>query len=159
MGKLDIKQFLTHFIETSPGNVLDTEGTIIGTHDGALFYTIGERHGFTIKKQRSDEMPRYVVSKDMEKNTITVSPRSPDAERGQKTITLSSVNWISDTPISEKEYTARIRYRQKLFPCTVANAGGSWMVTPQAPHEQEAPGQSLVLYDGDTCLGGGIIVE
>ncbi|TSC63002.1 MAG: hypothetical protein G01um101448_142 [Parcubacteria group bacterium Gr01-1014_48] len=157
MGKLNIKEFLAHFVKTSPGNVLDTDGTIIGTHDGALFYTIGERHGFTVKKQKRNEAPRYVVNKDMENNTITVCPRIRETARENHTIELGAVNWISDIPTAGKVYYARTRYRQKLFPCTVTDSSGSWAVVPQAPYEQEAPGQSLVLYDGNICLGGGII--
>lgn len=156
MGKLDIKEFLSHFTESASGNVLDTGGNVIGTHDGTLFYTIGERHGFTITKQRANEAPRYVVAKDMEKNTITVSPRSPDMGR-EGAITLASVNWISDIPVTGKEYDARIRYRQKLFRCTLSSSDNVWSVSPKTPHEQAAPGQSFVLYDGDICLGGGIV--
>ncbi len=160
IGKLDLKEFLEHFIHASPGDVLDKQGNIIGSHDGALFYTIGERHGFTIKKQSIHELPRYVVSKDMEANTITVASRAPEqpTESEKETIDLLSTNWISgNAPESQKIFQARVRYRQKLFSCTIKGTDSLCQAHILDQHETAAPGQSFVFYDRDECLGGGIV--
>ncbi len=160
MGKLDIQEFLQHFVETSRGSVLDEQGTVIGKHDGALFYTIGERHGFTIDRQGTHETPRYVVRKDMKANTITVAQKAnTPAERTKEDIIhLTETNWIAGMkPKSEKTYTARTRYRQKLFTCTLVEKNEAWSICATSPREAAAPGQSLVLYDQEECLGGGIV--
>lgn len=158
MGKLDIKEFFSHYIETSPGSVLDTEGNIIGTHEGALLYTIGERHGFTITKKSASDKPRYVIAKNMQKNTITVSERTvPGSVVPDQSITLESPHWISGTaPRADRSYQARTRYREQRAWCKISCAQTCTVIF-QKPHEYVTPGQSLVIYDKDECLGGGII--
>ena len=76
MGKVDVKDFLSHYLKTKKGNVLNNKGEIIGIHEGAIFYTIGERHGFTITKKSPTDPRYFVISKDIKKNTITVSDKN-----------------------------------------------------------------------------------
>lgn len=159
VGKLDLKDFLKEFIEQKDGDVLDTKGKIIGSHHGVLFFTLGERHGFEIFKKTSNEEPLYVIAKDLKANTITVFNK-PFNGSNDKEITINSINWISGkVPDLTKTYQARIRYRQPLQSCRIAQSSseGEFLVTFDNPQPSISPGQSLVIYDGEICLGGGVI--
>ncbi len=160
IGKLDMKEFLKEFIPEKKGDVINTNGEVVGFHDGVYFYTLGQRHGFTITKKGTDRTPSFVVNKDVNINTITVSNKRSDAElpSGKKEIVLSEINWMSgNQPQEDKEYNARVRYRQELAPCTLsfteANVTKVLFDTPQIADA----GQSIVVYDRDECLGGGVI--
>lgn len=155
LGKVNMKEFLSHYIDITKGTVLNTDGEVIGEHDGSVFLTLGQRHGFTVFQNSPNASPLYVVAKDFEKNTITVSENNTAREEGVQTITLKEVNWISDatTPCM-----ARLRYRQKLFSVALRDVTASrCIVVPETPQPFVTPGQSVVLYNGDICLGGGII--
>lgn len=162
MGTIDMKDFLMHYLHTAPGAVLDTNGEIIGTHDGAMLYTIGQRHGFFTTKQSAHESPLFVVKKDIQKNTITVAAETDvDTKRDHSgTIRLRSLNWIPVSPDvgAEVACVARIRYRGALQPVVVHRiTSGEVSVTLSVNDEFIAAGQSMVFYEGDRCLGGGII--
>lgn len=158
LGKIDMREFLGHYIDTQAGDVLDVDGAVIGTHDGALFYTLGQRTGFSITVQSPDQEPMFVVGKDIHANTITVVPESSyrsnalPAEFEKQTVSLKQTNWIT-TPVVDKKYMARFRYRQQLRPCTVSGD----TVTFDEPQKSIASGQSVVLYDEEECIGGGIV--
>ncbi len=153
LGPVDMKEFLSHYIDKKKGNVLDIDGNVIGFHDGALFFTLGERHGFTITEKGSDDSRLYVIDRDLKNNTIIVSTRGRTSSslEGAK-IRLENVNWIIK-PVSGKKYSARIRYQQPLQPCQVEND----KIIFDTAQEFASPGQSVVVYDGEICLGGGII--
>lgn len=161
IGKIDVKEFLSHYIEVKPGNVLDQKGNVIGTHDGAWFYTIGERHGFTIHEKTPNDTPVYVISKNIDKNTIRVAPKIPNTESSsaQTQITIKQLNWTLGTaPQIGAVYMARARYRQPLVPMKFTSiTKDTAIVVFDTPQETLSAGQSLVVYDGTTCLGGGII--
>ena len=153
LGPVDMKDFLSHYIDKKRGDVLDTDGNIIGHHDGALFFTLGERHGFTITKKGSDDSRLYVVNRDLSNNTVTVSGRGPASTKAaQARIKIEGENWIQ-RPESGKKYAARIRYQQPVQPCHVEGD----VVVFDTPQESASSGQSVVVYDGEVCLGGGII--
>lgn len=156
IGKIDIKEFLSHYIKPEQGDVLDLKGNIIGKHDGAFFYTIGERHGFDIKNKTPHDEPYYVISKDINKNTITVSNKDIDGNlpNSIKTIKLKNTNWNQEIPLNKK-LMARSRYRAELQEIKMLD-----LETVEFTKNQStiSSGQSLVVYDGDICLGGGIIV-
>ena len=153
LGKLDMADFLKHYVDSERGNVLSENGEIIGTHDGAIFYTIGQRHGFTISEKGTDEKALYVVSKDVSKNTITVASKTENKTPFEtKKCELSNINWITGNPPEKTDLSARVRYRQKLQKCSV---NGSVVTFDDA--QIGAVGQSVVFYDGSTCLGGGVI--
>ena len=155
IGKLDMREFLSRYIEPNSGAVLDAEGEVIGKHEGAAYYTLGQRHGFRTFAQTPHQSPYYVVAKDIGSNTLTVAhaPKNKDRE-----ITIRNTRWVLRPPVGDREYSARLRYRQPLMSCTVRlGSNADAMVTfTKAPGIIPA-GQSLVLYDGDECLGGGII--
>ena len=158
IGKVDVKEFLAHYIKSEPGNVLNGAGKIIGKHSGALFFTIGERHGFTIdaKHKTPSDSPYYVVDKDMTSNTLTVSNKKGSASPCAVTqVKLSGVNWIARTPKTSKSLDARTRYRARL--CSGHLSKDSFIF--DEPQDAVTPGQSLVIYNhgGEECLGGGVI--
>ena len=158
LGHVDLKEFIKQFVSLIPGKVLNENREEIGEHDGALIYTLGQRHGFTVTKKTPNSGPFYVVGKDISHNTITVSERF--AEPGIFTvseISLADVNWIGGIPEEEKEYHVRFRYRQPLQECTVSFNGTRCRLLFKEPQKAVNSGQSAVLYDGDICLGGGII--
>jgi tRNA-uridine 2-sulfurtransferase len=170
LGKIDMKEFLSYYLPQKIGAVVDSRGEKIGEHDGAWFYTLGQRHGFRTLKKSSSETPWYIVSKDIEKNTLVVSRASQgEYSDGQvdsqysayATTHLIRCNWINDAPVENEEYDARFRYRQELQKCTVLGCRKNevdivWKQSPQTPIPE---GQSLVLYSGEQVMGGGIIAR
>lgn len=157
IGNVDMKEFLKHFIPESHGDVLNERGEVVGFHDGSVFVTLGERHGFTITKKTPHDLPYYVVQKDIKKNTITVSDELPDLRIKTKNIELKDINFISGEIPDSGKYRAQTRYHGQEHDITVAHQADSLGFIIQNPIFT-APGQSLVLYDGELCLGGGIIV-
>lgn len=153
LGLLDMKEFLGHYIKPKKGNVLNEKGEIIGHHDGALFFTVGERHGFTITKQKENSNPLYVVAKDLKNNTITVSETVGKNSYNKKTFEIKNVNWISVAPKLNKKYTAQIRYHGEQLPCTIKDS----TVFFEKPI-LISPGQSIVVYDKNVCIGGGVVI-
>lgn len=179
LGKIDMKEFLSHYLPQKKGDVLlaprsflgqrsfsEVGGEvgieneeIIGHHNGALFFTIGERHGFTITKKTEREKPLYVISKDIERNTISVASKQ-SARSGQmltKEVFLSKINLIYPVSLklleTKEKLTCRIRYRGEKIPCKFENG----KVILGKKEMGISTGQSLVFYSGETCLGGGII--
>ncbi len=158
LGHVDMKEFLKRFITVTPGDVLDEDENVIGRHGGALLYTLGERRGFTVTKKSPTDGPWYVVAKDLAKNTVTVSQRESVPTIVQtRRIKLHSVNWIGAPAALGQTLECRFRYRQPLMPCVVEMRDGAISVVFESPKDFVSPGQSLVLYDNERCLGGGII--
>lgn len=157
IGKIDVKEFLSHYIPKQNGDVIDMAGNVIGEHEGAAFYTIGERHGFIITKKTPNDQPLYVVAKDINRNTITVSPKMPDGglPNSRTEISLEKINWNRGGINIGARLQARSRYREALQNIEIA---GQSTIRFEQPQSTISPGQSLVVYDGETCLGGGIIV-
>lgn len=159
MGQLDVKDFLAHFIEEKKGAVLDVSGVAIGTHRGAYFYTLGERHGFIITKKTTHDAPYYVVAKDLEANTITVAhgDTKKPLECARKEVEASEANFCRGfLPDTAKDYTARVRYHGEPYVCRISPITDRSMKISFLQPVLVAPGQSIVLYDGRECLGGGV---
>lgn len=163
IGKVDVKEFLSRYIKTEPGNVLDEKGEVMGTHSGAALLTIGERHGFTIdpKHKTPHDEPYYVLGKDLTKNTILVSNRkapTADSDLSQEA-NIARTNWVSGvSPKTGSELQARSRYRQELQLIRIKSTSNFEAVVEfKQTQDTLTPGQSLVIYDGEACLGGGII--
>ena len=159
LGPVDMKEFLAHYVTPQRGEVLDEAGNSIGWHPGAVFFTQGERHGFTITKPSAQQQPQYIIAKDITHNTLTVAPHQHSRSSTSSQGILASVHWISpQPPAPQKKYQARWRYRQKTSPCFVHHTEKNTVVTFDTPQENLSPGQSLVLYDNGECCGGGILV-
>ena len=135
---------------------MDENGNVIGVHNGSYFLTIGERHGFTITRKTPNDEPYYVISKDVGKNIIIVANKTPEGHlpRGINTVKLKGVNWNQGEALVSKKLQARSRYREKLQDIRLID---DHTVEFEKVQSTISPGQSLVVYDGDICLGGGII--
>lgn len=156
VGNIDMKTLLKAYIQEERGNVLNDGGEIIGTHDGAMFYTIGERHGFTITKKSTEDAAYYVVGKDLENNEILVSHDKPSTSR-EHSISMEKVSFVCEEPELGKIYEARGRYRAPLAKVRLISEDNEWKAEVVEGELVHTPGQSLVLYDGEKCLGGGIM--
>lgn len=156
IGEVDMKEFLGHYIDTQPGDALNEKGEIIGSHTGALFYTLGERHGFIINQKTDHDLPYYVVAKDIHANTITVSQHPSVYETSRKVIVLQCVWRLS--PIVHKKYEAQIRYHGEYKRCTISLLKkDEYQIIFEEPDFSLSPGQSVVVYDDEICIGGGIV--
>ena len=157
LGDVDIQEFLGHYVDTSEGDVLDeATGTIIGKHNGALFYTTGQRHGFTVTERSARRVPHYVTYRDLDTNTIRVSTKKPKIKN--KLLALHMVNWIADVPKEGAEYMVQTRYRQT--PVRAQFNGiqkDRAMLKMLEALDEPARGQSCVVYKDDVCQGGGVI--
>ncbi|QHU92563.1 tRNA 2-thiouridine(34) synthase MnmA [Candidatus Saccharibacteria bacterium oral taxon 488] len=157
VGQVGIREFLSEYVETSPGDIIDQPtGAVVGRHDGAIFYTLGQRHGLNV----GGGLPYYVVGKDMAKNEVYVSRSIDDDNLWRKGLTLADVHWINQPP-KDGTYHIRVRHRAPLIKAEVTrvnnNDGEKITIALSEPQRAVAPGQSAVIYDGEECLGGGII--
>ncbi len=135
----------------APGEVVDSAGKVVGVHQGIAHYTIGQRRGLGI----AFGLPIYVTKLDAAANTVTVGPRQALLKRG---LVADQVNWLIDPPTEPVRLTAQIRYQHKAAPATVElYEGGQVRVLFDEPQSAITPGQAVVLYDGEVCLGGGWI--
>jgi len=154
VGKVGIKEFLLAELGEQPhGTIMDQNGKRIGEHDGALFYTIGQRHGLNV----GGGLPYYVVGKDMTKNEVYVTTDLQDERLWSKELQLTSLHWINEPPEIGKSYQVRTRYRASLVDCTVESAANITTVKLKSDVRAITPGQSAVIYDNDRILGGGIV--
>lgn len=159
LGDIGIDQLLEQEITHEPGDVLSLEGERIGTHKGVRLYTLGERHGFSLfslPQGERDMKPHYVIAKDIAANTITVSDSPLPRNAKDTEVTITDVNWIGEVENGACE--ARYRYRGSLVPAMVTKNALGAQVILQKPFYIPL-GQSLVLYRGSTCLGGGVISD
>ena len=164
IGDVSIADFLKRFIDLTPGPVVDTDGNTIGEHEGAALLTVGQRHGFSLAKNQ-ENVPHYVTTIDASTNTVVVSARKDDA--ATKVVAVRNVSWVNESPQKGQEVLVQARYREKPVPATVEPDSERTIVTFAEPHTSPvpngtfgrvaAPGQSLVVYTGDVCLGGGVI--
>ncbi|HPS21552.1 MAG TPA: tRNA 2-thiouridine(34) synthase MnmA [Candidatus Paceibacterota bacterium] len=158
LGAVDLKDFLKHYIKEKRGKVLNEKGEEIGFHDGAVFHTLGERHGFTITKKKTDSKPFYIIKKDIKKNILYVSNSPENLSQKNNLYKLESLNWINSMPKVNKKYTAQIRYHGEFLNCRIKKLNKN---KAEINFEKEilvAAGQSCVFYDKNVCLGGGVIV-
>lgn len=150
IGEVSMKDFLSRYIAVEPGNVVDQNGAVIGTHDGAVLYTIGERHGFAAQGGAA----QYVIGIDVGRNVVRVSPRRTDAARTE--VPLSDMHWIGDPPALPARLEVQARYHEVPGSATIVIEDGSPFAVFDSAHIAAA-GQSLVFYEGAQCLGGAII--
>lgn len=157
IGMVDMKQFLKHYIDVTPGDVLDTQGRVIGNHEGAVLYTLGERHGFTIIEKGTDDRAYYVIGKNLKNNVIVVSqdPVHTTTEQ-KKSYILENTIWRS-VPIDNTTYTAHVRYHGEDKEVKIICTDHTYIAEFTEPDYTIAPGQSIVIYDGNICIGGGIV--
>ncbi|MES2122030.1 MAG: tRNA 2-thiouridine(34) synthase MnmA [Chlamydiota bacterium] len=155
IGKRDFKEFISGHISYQKGNFENLSGKIIGTHDGIAFYTIGQRKGLSIGGPGE---AWFVVGKDIARNVVYVEQGEDHPALYQQDLMATDLTWVSGAPALPFSCHAKIRYRQPEQPCIITQiANGKASVHFLAPQRAVTPRQSIVFYDGDICLGGGMI--
>jgi len=153
IGEVGIKDFLAEYIPLQPGPIVRaSDGVEVGRHDGAAYYTLGQRHGLGI----GGGQPYYVTTKDMTTNTlfVTADPADPDLEA--TTFTITDPHWLGDIPPGGI-FQIRTRYRAAAIPGRLAQTAEGYRIELERPERAISPGQSAVIYDGQHVLGGGFI--
>jgi len=160
IGERKFKDFLEQFIPAQPGDIEDDKGNVIGKHSGLMYHTLGQRKGIGIGGlANASEEPWYVVSKDLQRNILTVGQGHDHPLMQSDGLIASQLHWVAPNLIEDKfRCTAKARYRQQDFTCSVERLDDdNWRVTFDQQQRAVTPGQSIVFYDGEKCLGGGII--
>jgi len=159
IGERNFPAFLSQYLPASPGEIHTPEGRVIGTHQGTMYYTYGQRNGLGIGGLRdATGEPWYVVGKDVTSNIVfAVQGTANDWLMAQR-LRANELSWVAGLPpATEFACTAKTRYRQTDQACQVRVFNDSCEVYFKIPQRAVTPGQSVVFYDGDVCLGGGVI--
>lgn len=160
IGERPFRAFLEQHLPKEPGKMQTPDGKTVGVHQGLMYYTLGQRQGLGIGGQKDgDGEPWFVASKDLASNTLIVVQGHAHPLLLSSTLTAGQLNWLgSSAPDPNKRYAAKTRYRQSDAPCRVLALDDETLKLKfDTPQWAVTPGQSVVLYDGDVCLGGGII--
>ena len=157
IGEAPIQDFLRLYVDVVPGKIIDADtNEVVGAHEGAIFFTLGQRKGLGI----GGGTPYYVVGKNMADNEVYVSHNAKAAQLQTSELVLEDCTWISGMAPDQGEYCVRTRHTGALLRAHVAPLEhGNARVTFEQEQEQVAPGQSVVVYENDTCLGGGIVAS
>jgi len=162
IGERRFSDFLKQYIPAQAGEIRSLEeGELLGQHQGLMYHTIGQRQGLGIGGTANHgDAPWYVVGKDLENNILLVAQGNDHPALFKSSLTTGEVYWVSgeqpelETPIS---LSAKVRYRQADQDCQLEEIEGGYRVNFDSPQRAVTPGQSVVFYQGDLCLGGGII--
>ncbi len=160
IGERPFREFLQRFMPTRPGDMVTPEGKPMGRHQGLMFHTLGQRKGLGIGgvKGAEEGEPWFVAGKDLARNELIVVQGHDHPLLLSRELTAADLNWIGEPPREGGRYTAKTRYRQQDAGCRVETLSADHLVLRfDADQWAVTPGQSVVVYAGDTCLGGGII--
>jgi len=159
IGERPFREFLNRYLPRAPGPIVDEKGRALGEHIGLAFYTIGQRKGIGIGGERGGSgEPWYVAEKRMARNELVVVRGHDHPLLMRHSLTAQDASWVSGTaPQTPSAHSAKTRYRQADAACRLAAANGQVKVEFPAAQWAVTPGQSVVLYDAEVCLGGGII--
>lgn len=158
IGERNFKEFLSGYLPARGGEIRTPDGEVKGRHDGLMYYTLGQRQGLGIGGSGSGE-PWFVAGKDLERNALIVVQGEKHPALYATALEASGVNWIAPVrPQGTFRCTAKFRYRQPDQDVTVTvRPDGVWEVAFDQPQKAVTPGQAVVFYDGEVCLGGGTI--
>lgn len=163
IGERPFRDFLARYLPRTPGAICTPDGTQVGEHQGLAYYTLGQRQGLGIGGVRDGQgAPWFVAQKRMADNTLIVVQGHDHPLLYQKIVHVQALHWISECqPSADKTYHAKLRYRMPDAECRIAFSDDEQALTASftEPQWTPTPGQYLVLYDGDICLGGGVIVS
>ena len=159
IGERRFKDFLEQYIPAQPGEIQTLEGEVIGKHNGLMFHTLGQRQGLGIGGlSNHSEAAWYVVDKDVENNILVVGQGNKNPALYTDSLTVSKVDWVAGSaPESPIKLKAKTRYRQEDQSCTLFSTDSGFVVHFDQPQRSVTPGQSVVFYQDDNCLGGGVI--
>ncbi len=168
IGERPFREFLNRYISQELGPIKNAKGQTIGEHVGLSFYTLGQRQGLGIgglkakgaQKGGGEHAPWFVARKDMQTNTLWVVQGHDHPWLQSRQLTAQDASWVAGEPPATTALAAKTRYRQADAPCQLTGASlGGFSLGFTAPQWAVTPGQSAVLYDGDVCLGGGVIAS
>ncbi len=163
IGERRFKDFLQQYLPAQPGPIETDTGEVIGQHEGLMYYTLGQRQGIGVGGKRdASDAPWYVISKDLSRNTLIIGQGHEHPLLLSHGLYVENVDWVAGSePELPLSCTAKTRYRQPDQACVIESAGTrtGYKVTFEQPQRAVTPGQSVVFYAQDVCLGGGVIVE
>ena len=159
IGERRFDTFLQQYLPANPGDIETTDGEIIGRHNGLMYYTLGQRKGIGIGGlKQAGEQPWYVVDKDIERNVLVVGQGRQHPRLYHTELTCNQLHWVSGEAPASANCSAKIRYRQPDQACQIAIIGDdSARVVFDEAQRAITPGQSIVFYQDEICLGGGVI--
>lgn len=162
IGERPFKTFLSRFLPPKPGDIETPEGKVVGAHDGLMYYTLGQRRGLGIGGRRDgDDSAWYVVAKELQRNVLVVAQGHDHRLLYSDSLVATEMHWVTGAPPPlPLACTAKTRYRQSDQSCEIQTLDdGRCRVVFETPQRAVTPGQSVVFYLGEECLGGGIIQE
>ena len=159
IGPKKYNDFISHYLLNKPGNILSVTGEVLGTHRGIIFYTIGQRQGLGLGGSTKSTKPWYVVDKSLKDNTLIVAQGHEHPALFKEILHCHQLHWIN-APLNVGEpCEAKIRYRQTPQPCQIIERSETHAkIAFQQPQRAVTPGQHIVFYQDDVCLGGGVIL-
>ncbi|WP_456416987.1 tRNA 2-thiouridine(34) synthase MnmA [Thiolapillus sp.] len=159
IGERRFKDFLATYLPANPGEIQTPEGKVIGRHEGLMYYTLGQRQGLGIGGVAgADEAPWFVAAKELERNVLVVVQGHDHPLLFSRTLEAEQLHWITGTPPARRFHCqARCRHRQALQDCEIRIDNDCMHVSFASPQRAITPGQSVVLYQDQECLGGGVI--
>ena len=161
IGERRFKDFLQQYLPAQPGDIYSLDDELLGQHQGLMYHTIGQRQGLGIGglANHSDE-PWYVVGKDLDQNILRVAQGNDHPALFSAQLRTTELYWVSgEAPATPLRCTAKVRYRQADQDCQVSRVADGFAVDFDQPQRAVTPGQSVVFYDGERCLGGGVIEQ
>ncbi|TMH58290.1 MAG: tRNA 2-thiouridine(34) synthase MnmA [Betaproteobacteria bacterium] len=162
IGERPFRDFLARYLPKMPGPIETPDKVVVGRHQGLAYYTLGQRQGLGIGGRRgADESAWFVAGKDLGRNVLTVVQGHDDPRLHAQTLEVDAMHWIGNrSPVSGLRVAAKIRYRMADAPCRLDCINDDcWRAGFDAPQWAPAPGQYLVVYAGEVCLGGGVITK
>lgn len=159
IGERRFSDFLKQYLPAQPGNIETLAGEVIGKHNGLMYHTIGQRQGLGIGglKNATDD-PWYVMGKDLERNVLIIGQGNNNPCLFANALTCKEIYWVNPIDLSKPlTLKAKVRYRQPDQDCVLEKTAHGYIIRFSEPQRAVTPGQSVVLYQGEICLGGGII--
>tara|TARA_R110002110_G_scaffold166675_1_gene367454 strand:- start:13120 stop:14214 length:1095 start_codon:yes stop_codon:yes gene_type:complete len=159
IGERRFRDFLQQYLPAQPGEIRALDGEYLGQHSGLMYHTIGQRQGLGIGGLANHgDAPWYVIDKQLGSNTLLVAQGNNHPALFKSTLTTSDAYWVSgEAPSLPFRCSAKVRYRQADQSCSVSASDGGYTVVFDEPQRAVTPGQSIVFYEAERCLGGAII--
>jgi len=159
IGERPFREFLARYLPAEPGPIETAAGDTVGRHQGLAYYTLGQRQGLGVGGTRgAASTPWFVAGKDRSRNALIVVQGHDDPRLYADVVETGAMHWIAGTAPGGRRFAAKTRYRMADARCTLEPlAADRWRVRFDTPQWAPTPGQYLVLYDGETCLGGAVI--
>ncbi|TDG13854.1 tRNA 2-thiouridine(34) synthase MnmA [Seongchinamella unica] len=161
IGERRFSDFLQQYLPAQPGEIHSLDGDLLGQHQGLMYHTIGQRQGLGIGGLANhSDAPWYVVDKDLDNNVLLVAQGNDHPALFKRTLSTGEVFWVAgEPPALPLNCNAKVRYRQQDQACTITRESHGYNVAFEQPQRAVTPGQSVVFYQGDVCLGGGVIEQ